>query len=239
MFGVTDDAALPPVGLLLVDDEPRNLAALDAILAEEGRELVHAHSAREALAALLERDFAAILLDVHLPDLDGLETARLIRSRERSQRTPILFLTAAGDVYRDAGYELGAVDYLTKPVSPPMVRAKIAVFVELSRAAMLLERQAAALVEKARLEGALLGIRTAEHELGNQLASVTGYLQLALREPDLPPSARARMETALQRARDAAATVQGMRGLSALTELAWGSSIRPTIDVRPAAPCGP
>ena len=121
--------------ILLVDDQPANLLALEAVLEELGHRLVRAGSGEEALRRLLDQDFAVILLDVRMHGLDGFETAKLIRGRERSRNTPILFLTAHEDnrLPVEEAYALGAVDYLVKPVVPVILRAKVAVFVELFR----------------------------------------------------------------------------------------------------------
>ena len=137
------------VNILLVDDEPKNLLALDAILAAEDRRLVHATSGQEALRKLLQDDFAVILLDVRMPSMDGFETAELIRGRERSCDTPIIFLTAAivGEPAMSRGYSIGAVDYITKPIDPEMLRSKVAVFVELFRKTQQIKRQASELAE--------------------------------------------------------------------------------------------
>jgi len=103
--------------ILLVDDRPENILALEAVLADLGQNLVKADSGRQALRCVLEQDFAVILLDVQMPGMDGFETAALIRERERSMHTPIVFLTASDQsepaVFR--GYSVGAVDYLYKP----------------------------------------------------------------------------------------------------------------------------
>jgi signal transduction histidine kinase len=121
--------------ILLVDDEPKSLYALQQLLATLGQNLMIAQSGEEALRLALKNDFAVILLDVRMPGIDGFETARLIRSRERSRLTPIIFLTAAADemgsMFR--GYEVGAVDYLMKPVVPEVLTSKVSVFVELHR----------------------------------------------------------------------------------------------------------
>lgn len=111
-------AAEEPVNILLVDDQPENLVALEAMLEPLGQRLVSARSGREALRALLDVDAAVILLDVRMPDMDGFETASIIRTRERSRNTPILFLTAADQSLELAqrGYAVGAVDYLSKPL---------------------------------------------------------------------------------------------------------------------------
>lgn len=131
------------VKILLVDDNPDNLTSLEAALDSLNEELISARSGREALRYLLENDFAAILLDVKMPDMDGFETAELIRSRKRSQHTPILFLTAyRSEEHLFRGYDLGAVDFLFKPIVPEILRSKVAVFVELSRSAQIQRRQA-------------------------------------------------------------------------------------------------
>lgn len=131
------------VKILLVDDTPENLVSLEAALDGLGQELVLARSGTEALRYLLEDDFAAILLDVKMPDMDGFQTAELIRSRKRSRHTPILFLTGyKSDEHLFRGYDLGAVDFLFKPIVPEILRSKVGVFVELSRNTALLRRQA-------------------------------------------------------------------------------------------------
>jgi PAS domain S-box-containing protein len=130
------------VKILLVDDTPDNLVSLEAALDGLGQELVLAGSGMEALRHLLDDDFAAILLDVKMPEMDGFQTAELIRSRKRSRHTPILFLTGyKSDEHLFRGYDLGAVDFLFKPIVPEVLRSKVGVFVELSRNTALLRRQ--------------------------------------------------------------------------------------------------
>jgi signal transduction histidine kinase len=119
--------------ILAVDDDPKTLMALRELLGGAGQTVVVAGSGEEALRCVLRQDFAVILLDARMPGVDGFETARLIRERERSRHTPIIFLTGA---YEDVssmfrGYEAGAVDYLVKPLVPEVLKSKIAVFVEL------------------------------------------------------------------------------------------------------------
>ena len=137
------------VNILLVDDQPANLIALEAMLQGLGQNLIKAESGREALKWLLTHEFAVILLDVKMPDMDGFETATLIRQRDKSRHTPILFLTAADKSQNHAvrGYAVGAVDYLVKPVVPEFVRSKVAVFVELAKKSELLRRQTQLLAE--------------------------------------------------------------------------------------------
>jgi len=140
----------PQVNILLVDDRPENLLTLEATLGYLGQNLVMASSGREALKLLLDDDFALILLDVHMPDMDGFETAALIRDREKSQNIPIIFLTAMhkgpGQVFR--GYSLGAVDYIFKPFEPEILKAKVAVFIELYKKTEEIKRQAELLLLK-------------------------------------------------------------------------------------------
>lgn len=130
------------VKILLVDDQPENLIALEAVLEGLGQELIKASSGMEALRYMLDHDFAAVLLDVKMPDMDGFETAALIRQREKSRDTPILFLTAfRNDEHVYQGYNMGAVDYLQKPIVPEILRSKVCVFVELKRKADLLRQK--------------------------------------------------------------------------------------------------
>jgi two-component system sensor histidine kinase/response regulator len=156
------------VNILLVDDQPANLVALEAMLQGLGQNLIKAESGREALKCLLSHDFAVILLDVKMPEMDGFETAALIRQRDKSRHTPILFLTAADNTQTQAvrGYAVGAVDYLVKPVVPEFVRSKVAVFVELAKKNELLRRQAELL---ARSEHAALELAETRAELVRDL----------------------------------------------------------------------
>lgn len=131
------------VKILLVDDQADNLLSAGAVLETLGEEVVKAESGREALRQLLDQDFAVIVLDVMMPEMDGFETAALIRQRERSRHTPIIFLTALGrsEEHIKQGYTLGAVDYLGKPFVPEILRTKVSVFVELHRKSGLLAHQ--------------------------------------------------------------------------------------------------
>ena len=129
--------------ILIVDDEPRNLMAMQELLQALGHQLVPARSGEEALRQVLKQDFAVILLDANMPGIDGFETARLVRDRDRSRHTPIIFLTGA---YEDSfsmfrGYEAGAVDYLVKPVVPEVLKSKISVFVDLYKNNAMLARE--------------------------------------------------------------------------------------------------
>jgi PAS domain S-box-containing protein len=148
----------PRIAILLVDDDAKNLLALESILESPEHRLVRAQTADAALIALMQDDYAAIVLDVQMPDLNGIELARLIKQRKRTQHIPIIFLTAH---YREnehavLGYDVGAVDYLTKPVHPAVLRSKISVFVDLFR-----KTRALAGMNRA-LEGQVVERKTAE-----------------------------------------------------------------------------
>ena len=170
----------PSVKLLLVDDHAENLLALEAILEAPGRQLVLAHSGAEALRHLLHGDFAAIILDVMMPEMDGFETAALIRQRERSKNTPIIFLTALGRseeaLFR--GYDIGAVDYLVKPVVPAILKSKIAVFVQLKRQSELLEAKNIEL--NAMIEELEAFSYSVAHDLRAPLARIDGFSEALL-----------------------------------------------------------
>jgi len=168
------------VNILLVDDQPNNLLALESILAEMGENLVTAQSGSAALRHLLHMDFAVVLLDVQMPDLDGFETANLIRQRDRSRDTPIIFLTALSrsesNVFR--GYELGAVDYIFKPFHPDILRSKVNVFVELFRKREAFKRQAFELSRLIR-QNELILKAAAEGVFGVGLEGITTFVNPA------------------------------------------------------------
>jgi PAS domain S-box-containing protein len=156
-----------PANILLVDDHEENLLALEAILEPLGHRLVAVSSGTAALKALLLDDFACILLDVQMPDLDGYELAELIKRRERSQHIPIVFVTALSSEERHLyrGYSAGAVDYIFKPIDPSILRSKVAVFVELWEKNTQLRRQAEQLYEQE-----LAAVEQASEERYRQLA---------------------------------------------------------------------
>ena len=174
--------AAPQAKILLVDDEPKSLFALQELLSGLGQNLMIAQSGEEALRLALKNDFAVILLDVRMPGIDGFETARLIRGRERSRLTPIIFLTAEADqmnqVFR--GYEVGAVDYLQKPVIPEILKSKVSVFVDLHRKSERLKESEDKL---RRLAAHLISVREEERahiarEIHDELGQVLTGLKM-------------------------------------------------------------
>jgi len=129
------EAVVTPVNILIVDDEPKNLAVLETVLDDPGYRLVRATSGEEALLHLVAEEFAVLVLDVRMPGMNGFEVAQLVKERKKTARTPIIFLTAYynEDQHILEGYGSGAVDYLHKPVNPAVLRSKVAVFAELHR----------------------------------------------------------------------------------------------------------
>jgi hypothetical protein len=172
------------VNILIVDDEARNLDALEVMLESSGCTLIRAQSGDEALLAMLKFEFAAMILDIRMPGTSGIELANLVKQRRRTRDVPILFLTAhlvdEDDIRR--GYGVGAVDYLSKPVNPDILRSKVAVFVELYRKtralAVLNERLQAEIAERRKAQEA---IEQANQELELRVAERTAALSLAHR----------------------------------------------------------
>lgn len=162
--------------ILLVDDEQANLDALEAVLEGLGQNLITARRGEQALKCVLEYDFAVILLDVQMPGMSGIETAALIRARERSRATPIIFLTG---MMRTAemifsGYSAGAVDYLMKPLEPEVLRAKVAVFVELDEARYELEQE---IGERVRIAEQVTELNNALREKNDDLSAANADLE--------------------------------------------------------------
>src|SRR3954447_23498130 len=154
------------VNILIVDDKPDKILALEAVLEELRQRIVRAYSGREALRCLLHEEFAVILLDVNMPGMDGFETAALIRQRHSTQHVPIIFVTAFGDEnHSTQGYSLGAVDYIQTPVVPDVLKTKVSVFVDLFKKTEQIRRQAEWLRRRAgqlhKLTAASLAINSA------------------------------------------------------------------------------
>ncbi|CAH0647916.1 hybrid sensor histidine kinase/response regulator [Pseudomonas juntendi] len=162
--------------LLIVDDLPENLLALDALIQGEDREVHQAQSAEAALSLLLEHEFALAILDVQMPGMNGFELAELMRGTEKTRHIPIVFVTAAGREmnYAFKGYESGAVDFLHKPLDTAAVKSKVSVFVDLYRQRKVLDRQLQALERSRQEQEVLLG----------QLQAARGELEHAVRMRD-------------------------------------------------------
>jgi signal transduction histidine kinase/DNA-binding response OmpR family regulator len=182
------------VNILVVDDLPDKLLAFRVVLDELDQNLVMVNSGAEALKELLEREFAVVLLDVNMPDIDGIETAELIRQHNKTKHTPIIFVTAYADEMQTArGYQLGAVDYILSPIVPEILRSKVRVFVELYRA----QKRAQS-----------LGRAEAERTLAQETMRRSDFLAYASRELgatlDLEAGAQKLLEVSVPRIADAA-----------------------------------
>ena len=185
------------VNILIVDDRPENLLALEAILEPLGETLVRANSGPEALRQLLLADFAVILLDVQMPGMNGLETAQYIKAREKSKSVPILFLTAINkeESYVFKAYEVGAVDYLFKPFDPEILRSKVAVFVDLWRKQAQIQKQEERIRESEKRELELRHRTTmleTEARSAEELALLNDQLQRRQYELERAITARSR-----------------------------------------------
>jgi signal transduction histidine kinase len=200
-----NDSSADKVNILVVDDRSDKLLAYEVMLADLKQNIVCVRSGKEALRRLLQEDFAAILLDVNMPGMDGFETAALIRQRQCCETTPIIFVSAINDTVNhiSRGYSLGAVDYILTPVVPDILRAKIAVFVDLFKKTEQIKRQAdereklvreQAIAEHARVEAERASeakdrfLAMLSHELRTPLTPVLASVLMLEREANAPES---------------------------------------------------
>jgi len=180
--------------ILIVDDKPENLLALEKLLQRPGLNIMKAKSGNDALSLILEHDFALVLLDVQMPDMDGFEAAELMRGNEETKHIPIIFVTAISKDHKHVfkGYETGAVDYLFKPLDPYILQGKVNVFLELHRQSAALKtanenlklanqkilEQQKSVIEKERLKVLLQMAGATAHELNQPLMALLGHLEL-------------------------------------------------------------
>ncbi len=182
-------SAQDPSKLLIVDDLPENLRALDALIRDDKRQVFQASSGEEALALMLEHEFALAILDVQMPGMDGFELAELMRGTERTRNIPIVFVSAAGRElnYAFKGYEQGAVDFLYKPLDPDAVRSKVKVFVTLDQQRREMRRQMEALERSRREQETLLReLNKTQEELQRSLRMRDDFMSLVAHELRTP-----------------------------------------------------
>ena len=211
------------VSILLVDDRAEDLMVLESVLADLGPQLVTARSGKEALRHLLSQDFAVILLDAQMPIMDGYETARLIRERQRSRHTPIIFLTGVrtSDVNVFEGYSVGAVDYLFKPIVPEVLKFKVAVFVDLFKTRKEVE------AANAELESFSYSVA---HDLRAPLRGINAFAQIL--QEDCSASLDDNGKRCLERVLTGATRMEELiDDMLAFSRVARDAFVRSTIDM--------
>jgi signal transduction histidine kinase len=224
---VPDDRA----NILLVDDRDDKLLALQTILADLGQNLVLARSGEEALRLLLQREFAVIVLDVNMPGMDGFETAVLVRQRQNSELTPIIFISAVNysEIHLVRGYSLGAVDYILAPIVPEILRAKVSFFVDLYKKTEQLKLQAEIQTRLARAEAARQEAETANSAKDRFLAMVSHELRMPLtpilfsasmlsKDERLPEYARKDLESIARNIQVEARLIEDLLDVARITE---------------------
>src|ERR1043166_4157671 len=208
------------VDILIVDDRPDKRLVYQTIMEELGQRIFMAETGQQALKAVLERDFAVILLDVNMPGMDGLETAALIRNRARSAHTPIIFITADynDEPHMARGYALGGVDYIGSPVMPEILRAKVKVFVNLYVLAQQAKRQA---LEKLSLAEERVA-RAAAEQASRRLAFLAQASATLAGSLDFATITRELVRLCVPTVADACAlTIVAQTPEEAMTELLW------------------
>ena len=219
------------VNILLVDDRPDKLMALETILASLGQNLVLARSGTEALRFLLQQEFALIMLDVSMPGMDGFETASLIRQRSSSELTPIIFISAINysDTHLSRGYSLGAVDYILAPIVPEILRAKVSVFIDLHRKTEQLKRQAETQAQLIREQAARAEAEAANkakdrflamlsHELRTPLTPVLFASSILSQDPTVPEHLREELKIIARNVELEARLIDDLLDLTQITQ---------------------
>jgi len=231
--------------ILLVDDRPENLVALEKILRDPHLNIMKAESGNKALGLMLNHDFALVLLDVQMPDMDGFETAELIREDEKTKYVPIIFVTAIDkeQTHVFKGYQAGAVDYLTKPLNPDILKSKVNVILELYNQRKELERlnenlqeanrtireQQKSVIEEERLKVLFQMAGATAHELNQPLMTLLGNIELMVMNKDKPEKLyqhMSRVEEAGTRIAKIVKKIQGIRHYETIPYLEQTSIIK-------------
>jgi two-component system, cell cycle response regulator len=225
------------VNILIVDDRKENLIAMEALLENPELTIIKAESGNQALGLLLEFNFALVLLDVQMPEMDGFEVAELMRVKEKTRNIPIIFVTAINkeEKYVFKGYETGGVDYLFKPINPHVLKSKVNVFLELYRKRLELERlvnekneyilelhqlnkriqeQQKDLLEKEKLQSILEMAVTISHEFSQPLSVIIGYTDMLLNTMEKDDAMYAKLKKILDNAESLAEVIRRVRSIT-------------------------
>ncbi len=225
------------VNILIVDDRKENLLAMEALLESPELTIIKAESGNQALGLMLEFNFALVLLDVQMPEMDGFEVAELMRGKEKTKNIPIIFVTAINkeEKYVFKGYEMGGVDYLFKPINSHVLKSKVNVFLELYRKRLELERlvnekneyilelhqlnkkiqeQQKDLLEKEKLQSILEMAVTISHEFSQPLSVIIGYTDMLLNTMEKEDAVYPKLKKILDNAEALAEVIRRVRSIT-------------------------
>jgi len=237
------------VNILLVDDRKENLIALEALLENPDLRIIKAESGNLALGLMLEFDFALVLLDVQMPEMDGFEVAELMRKKEKTRQIPIVFITAINkeEKYVFKGYEMGAVDYLFKPIDPTVLKSKVQVFLELHRKKLEMERlinekneyilelhqlnkkiqeQQKELLEKEKLQSILEMAITISHEFSQPLSVIIGYTDMLLATMEKDDSNYPKLKKIMDNGEALAEVIRKVRSITNYKSITYSGDAR-------------
>lgn len=237
------------VNILLVDDRPENLIALEALLERPDARIIKAESGNKALGLMLEFDVALVLLDVQMPEMDGFEVAELMRKKDKTKEIPIIFITAINkeEKYVFQGYEKGAVDYLFKPIDADILRSKVNVFLELHRKKIELEKllteknnyivelhqlnsriqeQQKELLEKEKLQSILEMAVTISHEFSQPLSVIIGYTDMLLNTMEKADPMYNKLRKILDNGENMAEIIRKVRSITNYKSITYSGAAR-------------
>lgn len=253
MFEENKEKEKEKVNILTVDDREENLIALEALLERPDIEIIKAESGNKALGLMLEYDFALVLLDVQMPEMDGFEVAELMRRKEKTRDVPIIFITAISkeDKYVFKGYEKGAVDYLFKPIDAEILRSKVNVFLDLYRKKVELERvineknsyilelhqlnqkiqkQQKELMEKEKLQSILEMAVTISHEFSQPLSVIIGYTDMLMSTMEKSDPIYPKLKKIFENGENLAEIIRKVRSITNYKSITYASGSR-MIDI--------
>ncbi len=237
------------VNVLIVDDRNENLIAMEALLDRPDIRVIKADSGNKALGMMLEFDFALVLLDVQMPEMDGFEVAELMRKKEKTKEIPIIFITAINkeDKYVFEGYGKGAVDYLFKPIDPEILRSKVNVFLDLHRKKMELENlineknhyivelhqlnqkiqeQQKELLEKEKLQSILEMAVTISHEFSQPLSVIIGYTDMLINTMEKTDPMYPKLKKILDNGETLAEIIRKVRSITNYRSITYSGAAR-------------